>query len=504
MEDSPGTDGMANPAVPIGPLPWLVALGLIAAATTSLFALSRLEAGWLRTQPWSSAIRTEDYVVQDGAAIAAWSRELPLEQSVGESEVVAIIQQDLARMAAESARGTPEGQKAVNPFDTTQMLDLSYLPRASLVMLDLPSAEFEPLLATGRLPEVGKREILAGSLLSDRDLDLDGARYTVVGRLRSQVRGFVKTYVLPLDEAVRGNLTEADGWKRGSVVVDGIDRLDTLVPELFDASAAERPVVHLGPVPTRPIIAWGVWLSLLSAASGASLGFITLLRWLARSTIPVISSAMRETVLWPRLFWGLHIFLFGAFFAAMAIGMRDPELNHLFTEYASHTFTDGGLKYVGDAYQSGDIPRAAHATFHNNFVMQTLLFTSGSSLVVPLFTGVVKTLASFVVVGFAMAPLWAETASGMSYHVLTLVLELPPYVLAAFGVSIWSIYALRFLWSPIRLWYLGDKARGEPIIEEAAMQLPRGLLVLAVCTALSGLFLYVAAWYEAATLILFR
>jgi len=45
---------------------------------------------------------------------------------------------------------------------------------------------------------------------------------------------------------------------------------------------------------------------------------------------------------------------------------------------------------------------------------------------------------------------------------------------------------------------------GEPIIQEAALQLPRGLIVLVGCTLFSGLFLYIAAWYEATTLILFR
>jgi hypothetical protein len=41
-------------------------------------------------------------------------------------------------------------------------------------------------------------------------------------------------------------------------------------------------------------------------------------------------------------------------------------------------------------------------------------------------------------------------------------------------------------------------------VEEAAKLLPRGLMVLAGCTAVSGAFLYIAAWYEAVTLISFR
>lgn len=485
----------------------MISAALIGASVLSLVALSLVEARWLKTQPWSGAIRTEGFIVSDTQAIPAWSRELSLEQSVGDSEIAGYIQRDLVRMAAtEAARsaGTQAGQKTPNPFDTRQMLDLSYLPRASVVMLELLDSALEPLLASGRLPVPGSREVLAGPLLSSRDVELDGEAFTVVGRLNPQVRGFVKTYVLPASDNLRPHFSEAAGARPGSVVVDGMARLRELVPALFDPDVEDRPLVHMGPVPTLPIVAWGVWLSLLCAAVGASLGFITLARRLAQSTLPVVALAMRETVLRPRLLIGLHLFLFGAFFGAMVVGMRDPELNYLFTEYAAHTFTDGGLKYVGDAYQSGSIPRAAHATYLNNFVYQTACLTAGLSLIMPVFAGVLKVLASFLVVGFAMAPLWTETASGMTYHVITLVLELPPYVLAAFGVSVWCIHFLNFVWSPVRVWYLGPASEGVPLIEEAAQQLPRGLIALVACTLLSGIMLYGAAWYEAVTLILFR
>src|SRR5690606_5859400 len=103
----------------------------------------------------------------------------------------------------------------------------------------------------------------------------------------------------------------------------------------------------------------------------------------------------------------------------------------------------------------------------------------------------------------AMAPLWSDTATGMTFHSVTLALELPPYVLTAFGVAVWAGSVLQFLWSPVRMWYLGRNAE-QDLIANSARQLPRGLLVLAGCTVLAAPFLYVAAWYEAVTLILFR
>src|SRR5690606_9232157 len=97
---------------------------------------------------------------------------------------------------------------------------------------------------------------------------------------------------------------------------------------------------------------------------------------LSRLPIPVVSQAMGEIVIRPRLAWSLHAVYFGGFFGAMAMGLVDSELNHFFTQYASHQFSHGNLKYVGDAYDSGNFVRAAHATYHNNFVLQTLELTA--------------------------------------------------------------------------------------------------------------------------------
>lgn len=487
---------------------WFSAAGLVMLGIAGLFVLSFLETRWIAQQPWGRAVRTEDYTIQSAAAIATWNRTLPLAQSAGNSEIVQSIQRDLVAMAAEGVRTNEKSETPVegivNPFDTSQRLDLSYLPRATLVMAALSPEALASLLGSGRLPETGKREVLAGPLLADDEITLDDETFSVVGHIDPTAAGFVKTYLLPADPALEALFAADNGGTRGSIYANTDGDIVSLIPELESESRADIPTIHGRPVQTRTFIAWGVWWCLLGVATGATVGFIALYRRLAQTHIPVLATAMRETVLRPRLIVGLHVFLFAAFFGAMALGMQDPELNHLFTEYTAHTFTEGGLKYVGDAYYSGDIPRAAHATFNNNFVMQTLVLTVGASVVPPFFLGVLKILLSFVVVGFAMAPIWTETAGGMTYHAITLALELPPYILMSFGASVWALYVLQFLWSPIRAWYLGESAAGEPIIEDAARQLPRGLLVLVGCTGVTGVFLYVAAWYEAVTLIMLR
>ena len=66
----------------------------------------------------------------------------------------------------------------------------------------------------------------------------------------------------------------------------------------------------------------------------------------------------------------------------------------------------------------------------------------------------------------------------------------------------WALFS--FLWSPVRVWYLGEAAADQAVVRDALAQLPRALLVLVGTVAMSGAFLYIAAWYEATTLILFR
>lgn len=500
--DSPNSVG-EMPTHWVAPSPrWLVgAFALILAGVALLFFLSSLEARWLKTQPWSSAVWTEDCAIQSDDAVDARSRTLSIEQSLGNSVAVKMIQDDMVR---EARRLADRPSKSVNPLDTKSLLNLEFLPRASMVMLDLPPSALEPVLISGRLPVAGAREVLAGPLLSDRDVELEGFTFKVTGQLSPQASGFNKVYVLPRDPALEHVFLPALGGQKGRFIADTRGRLEALIPELFDPAKETLPKVHGGPVQTRPYIAWCIWLALLLVATGSSILLVEACRQLSRLPIPVLSHAMQEVVLRPRLFRNLLLIFFGGFFGAMALGLADTELNYFFTQYASHEFTEGGLKYVGDAYESGNIPQAAHATFFNNFVVQTLLLSTGASLVPPFFAGLLKIMLSFVVVGFAMAPLWTETAAGMTYHAITLGLELPPYILTGFGIAVWVHYIWGFIWSPVRVWYLGDKAVDQPIVNEAARLLPRGLLVLAGCTAVSGVFLYIAAWYEAVTLISFR
>ena len=116
MDEAPAPGAMPSHWAASERGPWMAAAGLIAAGIAILFALAALEARWLDGKPWSRAIWTAGYVVDVEDALGAWSRELSLEQSVGNSPLAILVQEDLLRQARSQARSNPDA--AAGPFDT--------------------------------------------------------------------------------------------------------------------------------------------------------------------------------------------------------------------------------------------------------------------------------------------------------------------------------------------------------------------------------------------------
>ncbi|MCF6285790.1 MAG: hypothetical protein L3K26_11420, partial [Candidatus Hydrogenedentes bacterium] len=201
----------------------LLGLGLVLAGVVALFILDAMEERWLHELPWPSAIRTRDYSIEDAAAITVWSWELTPAQSVGDSKMAQLIQGDLLDMIA-LKKTDPDRLKRESPvvaLSSSDMLDESVLPKARLVMFDRDSEIFQNVLASGRLPVAGEREVLAGPLLSERPLLIGGETYTVVGRLHPQVSGFVKTFVMARDDRLRVALDGILEVAQGSVHLEG-------------------------------------------------------------------------------------------------------------------------------------------------------------------------------------------------------------------------------------------------------------------------------------------
>lgn len=441
------------------------ALGFVLVAVgVGLIALvSRLEAGARSRQPWAEAV-----VVPDGEALwegatAVAARRLPLSNFPEEQALV-------------------ESMREVLRGEDLSLLDLG--ETEWIFSVDTPVEIFEPLLASGRLPNAGTREVLAGVLARLDTFTLDGEEFAVVGRLERGTAGLAFAYVLPRDGGSGASFTEAKGATKGWLDAQGYPRLLEL-GETGDQRLEALAV--LGRLtPTQPLYAWLTMAGLACVAVGGAAVQIRLFQALARRKSGLLGPIFGAVAERPILLWVMHGFLYGVFFGMMGTGLRHPVMNMRMRNLVAHTFLEGDLSYIGAAYISGNVPLAALATFLQNYVVATVLLTVLPSLVIPFF-GVAKNLISFAVVGFAMAPMWTELASTFVYHSITMTLELEGYVVASFVVCVLPLCAIRGI------------SRGN-FVEE----LIRGFKVTGSGTLLAGIMLAVAALYEATTLILLK
>lgn len=435
----------------------MVVAGVMVLAGTALF-----DERWAADQAWIDALLLPKAAVNEEGRIPVWVRDVQRTPAAKSNPVLAAVQAEL-------------------DHDGT---GFKLLKAETVVAADLSVDELAPLVDSGRAPRAGKPEVLAGELASEEPFQLDGQRFTIVGRLKQGVSGFPAAYLLPLDPGIEDHFTESAGAAEGSLFLDGMARLKDLAAK--DTTAGEARVLMGGQVRAKTLYAWGAVAGLFLVAVGGAILYVRFFAWMAAKPLRLIGPILRECIDRPRLLAGMHVLLYGTFFAAMAAGMLLPYWNYRITEYMGLLFTKGDLSYVGEAYASGDILKATAATFVNNYVVQTLGLTFAVSIF-PLPLGVLKSAMSFAVVGFGMAPLWSGAATGYAYHSITMALELEAYIIACFAVTVW----------PIRLWHA---FRRGPFAAECLA----GLRIFFGGAVLAGVMLAVAALYEATTLILFR
>lgn len=381
-----------------------------------------------------------------------------------------------------------------------------------VVAVALPRGDLVPLLASGRLPEPGAPEALAGDLARDDPFALAGQPFTVVGRLRRNVSGFLFSYLIlddpALDAAFPDDGATVEGWAHPSGLdflsaeawvegeddpVEGGGTAPVAVGEETGGTSKEEdpaarvPYWQGGETRAVPLTAWAGFAGLLLVALSGCIAHTRLCRrWAA--TLPeghFFLPLFGEVAARPRLWAGMHAVLYALLFAAMLLMMSRPLLAHRFSAYIAAVFSGGGLEHVGRAYASGNVLEAAWFTWKNNFLEQTVLNTVLLSLF-PLALGAVKNAFTFLLVGAGMAPVWVGRSGTYAFHVVTMVLELEVYALASFAVTAWALRVLAFFRKP------------EPA---AFWGLLTGVRVLGGTILYAGLVLAAAALYEAVTLI---
>ncbi|HDP36029.1 MAG TPA: hypothetical protein ENN29_13075 [Candidatus Hydrogenedentes bacterium] len=387
-----------------------------------------------------------------------------------------------------------------------------------LIGLDLPESEQSKLLASGRLPTPGASEVLAGSLAREESFGVDGIQFSVVGRLHDTVSGFLFAYMLPHASDFKGLFAADANAVQGLLVINGGVLLDAgLLPEKIRRPGSSENIVVVddvaslpaasgvaagepeegepkeapltlpaytgGLLVTHPGVAVTAIMGLMIAALGGAIAHYYLFRLLLARRYRPLYAILSEINKRSGLFICLHIVMYSVFFYSMYAAIRNPLITYRITQYIEAVFSHGGLGYIGEAYASGDVVRAAWMTFYNNYIEQTLGLTFLISLF-PVPFGFIKNLLSFALVGGALAPLWVGASQAYVLHVITMVLELQSYIIACFAIIAWPLH----LFQGIRL------GRGFASVKS-------GLLMLFSAAILTGAMLGVAAFYEAFTLI---
>ena len=136
-----------------------------------------------------------------------------------------------------------------------------------------------------------------------------------------------------------------------------------------------------------------------------------------------------------RALFATHVLLCGLFFGGAILASCFPILHLGVAQGLRGEFEEGSLKFIGDAYASENILLACLATWAWNFFAATVGLSVIPSLVIPAWA-LVKNMATFAFIGFAMSPLWAGIAEGYSFHGVTMANELEAYVLISFASEI--------------------------------------------------------------------
>jgi hypothetical protein len=355
-------------------------------------------------------------------------------------------------------------------------------------LIALANAEglpWDEMLVAGRLPEQGKPEVLGGALVRADQFTLDGETFTVVGEIHPAASGFDFVYLLPADERWDPLFAPEQGGSQAWLVDDGLARLkDEGLPETLQERDDVRVLggQQLAPGHTASTTLAGL---VLVALGGAIAQVVWLIRR-KREGKGIFQPAIHAMANHGKVLIAVHVILYGLFFASMVVAALNPLANMRLGYLVSGEFQEGSLSYIGDAYASGNVLRAAFMTWIFNFGVATVSLSALPSFILPGWA-LLKNALTFTMVGFVMSPIWLPSAGGMIYHSITMTLELQAYVYVSFGAVMFPYYFVRGLSTP-----------------EMGTYAMRGARILVSTVGIAGVLLAVAALYEAATLIAFR
>ena len=389
--------------------------------------------------------------------------------------------------------------------------------RPKLIVLPFKESGInETSLQSGRLPAVGKDEVLAGAGATQAGQVVSGDRsLLVVGRLKPDLALFADSYLIPASDATSDLLPLGDPAVHQATLIH-------LQPDQFYLRKVQEqlekalPSAKYTKVMTEdrldPASYYRYLAGLAVMLLGGSGALIGLYRWAAERSRqkglagddasragwdkPAASKArpswlaapLVELQKRPRLVWGVHLAYFGIVILGSVLIHELPDVQTAFLSIVRDALTakSGVLAAAGKAYGSGSIPRAAVVTFVVNFFLGSLLMITLPSIIVP-GSGILIAALRSAVWGLILAPTLVVLAFSMLPHSVTMLLEGEGYILATiFGLLI-----------PIHIFQ--SSLGGNPL-----SRFGRVILLNFQACGLVALVLAVAACYEATEVILMQ
>ncbi len=316
--------------------------------------------------------------------------------------------------------------------------------RAKLIEVPLASAGIGgDELQSGRLPEPGRNEVLAGAAIDSGETLIVGQEsLKVVGVLKPDVELLASSFLIPPGEQT-GKLfpatvpTVLHAWLvRASAESLRDAAVRKPLEEAFPPAKYAWVSVDERLVP-RSYYLYLTGLAILLLGGSGSL--IALFRWLSgKITSPFLAPPLLEMKARPRLVWSMHLLYFGLVIAGSLLTYAVPEAQVVLLGKFREALVSKGnpLGIAGDAYRSGNIPLAAAVTITVNFLLVSLASITVPSILVP---GLGALFACILAIawGLLLAPSMQTLALGMLPHSLTMLLEGEGYILAAiFGLMI--------------------------------------------------------------------
>jgi hypothetical protein len=304
-------------------------------------------------------------------------------------------------------------------------------------------------LQSGRLPEPGRNEVLAGAKIEPREtLIVGGQSLKVVGVLSPRLALFAYAFLVPPDDSNNRLFPDAvpsvlHAWLvRSPAEGPGDAGNRKPLEEVFPPEKYARVTAddRLEPQ-TFYLYLSGLALFLL----GGSGAIIALFRWLAgRVASPVLSEPLLEMKARPRMVWGVHLVYFALVIGGSLLIFELPEVQVVLLGKVREAFAtrNNPLGVAGQAYLSGSIPRAAVVTLLINFSLGSLACITLPSMVLP-GSGVLLAILRAIAWGLILAPAVSTLALAMLPHSLTMLLEGEGYILAAFFGLLIPIYLVR-------------------------------------------------------------